>query len=119
VSHKRAYAGSCHCGAVQFTAAVAPGAPLYRCNCSLCARKGALILEVAPADDLTVQQGWEAMSLYQWHTGVAKHYFCATCGIYTFHQRRIDPNSYGVNPGCLEDFQLAAHTIEDVDGANE
>jgi hypothetical protein len=110
--------GSCHCGAVRFTAAIDPAAPAYRCNCSLCRRKGALIVPT-PLDGLTVHQGWEAMSVYQWHTMVAKHYFCATCGIYTFHQRRSDPNSYGVNLGCLEGVTADDFAIEDVDGANE
>ena len=69
--------------------------------------------------DLTVTQGWAQLSVYQFNTKVATHYFCRTCGIYTFHQRRIDPDSVGVNLGCLEDVDLDALTVETADGANE
>ncbi|SFU92939.1 Glutathione-dependent formaldehyde-activating enzyme [Aliiroseovarius crassostreae] len=31
-----------------------------------------------------------------------KHYFCKICGIYTHHQRRFNPNEYGVNVACLD-----------------
>jgi hypothetical protein len=30
------------------------------------------------------------------------HYFCSRCGIYTHHQRRSNPNQYGINAACLE-----------------
>ena len=118
MSETRRVEGSCHCGAVAYTATVDLAEPVYRCNCSLCRRKGALIVPTA-LDGLTVHQGWEAMTVYQWHTRVAKHYFCKTCGIYTFHQRRSDPNSYGLNLGCLDGVSEADFTVEDVDGANE
>jgi len=52
--------------------------------------------------DITVTQGEEALTLYQFHTREAKHYFCSKCGIYTFHQRRSAPDQYGVNVACIE-----------------
>ena len=55
-----------------------------------------------PLDKLTVAKGAENLSLYQFNTNTAKHYFCKTCGIYTHHQRRSNPNEYGVNAGCIE-----------------
>jgi hypothetical protein len=70
-------------------------------------------------DDLEIVKGAEALTLYKWGTGTAKHYFCKTCGIYTHHQRRSNPNEYGVNLGALEgvnprDFD----PISWVDGVN-
>lgn len=112
------YQGSCHCGAVRFTVALDLTQPVYRCNCSLCRRKGAMIA-AAPKAALTVTQGWAQLSVYQFNTKVAKHYFCRTCGIYTFHQRRIDPDSVGVNVGCLEGVDSDGLTVEIADGANE
>src|SRR5690606_42056158 len=41
------------------------------------------------------------LPLYQFNTKVAQHYFCSKCGTYTFHRRRSDPNTYGVNVVCL------------------
>ncbi len=52
--------------------------------------------------DITVTQGEEALTLYQFNTREAKHYFCSKCGIYTFHQRRSVPEQYGVNVACIE-----------------
>ena len=31
-------------------------------------------------------------------------FFCSVCGINTHNLRRSDPNTYGVNVGCLEDI---------------
>jgi hypothetical protein len=56
----------------------------------------------ANVGDLTVTKGADAISLYQFNTGTAKHYFCSKCGIYTHHRRRSNPNQYGVNVACLE-----------------
>lgn len=111
--------GSCHCGAVRFRVVLPEEPEAYRCNCSLCRRKGAAITPV-PISALTLLTGWEAMSVYQFNTRVAKHYFCKTCGVYTFHQRRIDPESYGINIGCLDDLPPETFgPIVEADGANE
>jgi len=72
-----------------------------RCNCSLCRRKGAIVASVALAG-VKILSGAEVLTLYQFHTRTARHYFCAVCGIYTHHQRRSDPSLYGYNVGCLE-----------------
>ncbi len=56
----------------------------------------------AQLSDLEIVQGQEKISEYRFNTGAARHFFCATCGIYTHHQRRSDPNQYGVNLACLE-----------------
>ncbi len=46
--------------------------------------------------------GEDKLTLYQFKTNTAKHYFCSVCGIYTHHQRRSNPNEFGVNVACLE-----------------
>ncbi len=51
---------------------------------------------------LAVLEGAELLSEYRFNTGVARHYFCSRCGIYTHHQRRSNPNEYGVNAACIE-----------------
>jgi len=64
----------------------------------------------ADLDGINITQGAELLTSYQFNTNTAKHYFCSRCGIYTHHQRRSNPNQYGVNVSCLDgvspfDFQ--------------
>lgn len=60
----------------------------------------------APLADLTVTKGEDKLSLYRWNTGVARHYFCSVCGIYTHHQRRKAPDEYGYNIACIEGIEI-------------
>jgi hypothetical protein len=93
--------GACHCKAVKFEVRTAV-APAVRCNCSLCRRKGALMTPVFEAGELKILKGKDALTLYQFNTRAARHYFCKHCGIYPFHQTRKDPQLWRVNIGCLE-----------------
>jgi hypothetical protein len=56
----------------------------------------------APLDGFSILSGADALTLYRFNTGTAKHYFCSKCGIYTHHQRRSNPQEYGVNVACLD-----------------
>lgn len=53
-------------------------------------------------EDFQILAGEDRLTLYQFNTQVAKHYFCSVCGIYTHHQRRSNPKLFGVNAACLE-----------------
>ena len=108
------YSGSCHCGAVAFEVMV-DAEELTSCDCSLCTKKNALMVRV-PETALRFVRGEEALATYQWNTGRAKHHFCRHCGIYTFHRKRIDPTSFGVNAFCLEGFDIAALPTRRADG---
>jgi hypothetical protein len=55
-----------------------------------------------PINRLKIVIGNEKLTLYQWNTRTAKHFFCSVCGIYTHHQRRSNPSEYGFNVACLE-----------------
>jgi hypothetical protein len=108
--------GSCHCGAVAFEVELENGLQgVRRCNCSLCRRKGAIMASV-PIAGLKVVKGADKLTLYQWNTKTAKHYFCKICGIYTHHQRRSNPSEYGFNVACIEGVDPFALT--DVGMAN-
>ena len=54
--------------------------------------------------DLKVIKGQDKIKTYQFHTNVAKHYFCSNCGVYTHHQRRADSNTFGINVGCIDEI---------------
>jgi hypothetical protein len=96
------YKGSCHCGAVKFQIEAAI-TELTMCDCSLCSRRNALMTMV-PEAALTILEGESMLTLYQWNTRRAKHYFCSRCGIYTFHRKRSLPDHFGINVFCLEGF---------------
>lgn len=94
--------GECHCGGVKFTVELSDGLEKpVRCNCSLCGMKGAVMV-FAELGSITVTEGEDLLSTYQFHSNVAKHHFCSRCGIHLFHQRRFNPEQYGVNVAVLE-----------------
>jgi hypothetical protein len=99
---RRDYEGGCHCGAVRFRVTLSQGlGQVLRCNCSMCRMRGAVVA-LAPLAGLEILRGEDALGQYQFNTGVAHHYFCSKCGIYTHHQRRANPEEYGINVACLE-----------------
>ena len=110
------YKGSCHCGAVAFEvegeieAAVA-------CNCSICARKGAL-LWAAPRESLHVTAAEDTMSSYSFNRQAIVHRFCRTCGLHPFAEDagEAEGRSAYINLRCLEDFDLGAIEVIDFDG---
>jgi hypothetical protein len=63
-------------------------------------------------------QGREALTLYQWNTHRAKHYFCRHCGIYVFHNKRAAPDHFGVNVFCLKHFDPADIPVRATEGAS-
>jgi len=92
----------CHCGEVEFTVQLLDGFnTARRCNCSFCRMRGAVTVS-APLSGIEVTKGKEKLTEYRFNTRQAAHYFCSVCGIYTFHQRRSDPDQYGVNVACIE-----------------
>jgi hypothetical protein len=93
---------ACHCGTVRFRVTLPDGfRSARRCTCSFCRMRGAVVVS-ARLSDITFLSGQKNLTLYQFNTGTAKHWFCRTCGIYTHHQRRSDPTQFGVNVACLK-----------------
>ncbi|GAA3955913.1 GFA family protein [Allohahella marinimesophila] len=111
--------GSCHCGLVQFEVNLPDGLKdLSRCNCSICSRRGAIVTSV-PLEDFRITKGEDVLTLYQFNTKVAKHYFCSNCGIYTHHQRRSNPQLFAVNIACLKGVRpFELDDIPTTDGIN-
>jgi hypothetical protein len=96
------YRGSCHCGAIQFEID-AEITSVYKCDCSLCRKKNALMAPVHESK-FKLTAGADKLALYQWNTRVARHHFCTVCGIYPFHRKRTAPDEYAVNVYCLGGF---------------
>lgn len=110
------YQGACHCGAVVFS--VEAGiTELTTCDCSLCVIRNALMAKI-PQAALRILAGESFLTLYQWNTRRAQHYFCSRCGIYTFHRKRSAPDHFGVNVFCLEGFDVRSVPVRATEGAN-
>ena len=111
--------GACHCSSVQFEVILIDGLNMVRrCTCSMCCMRGAVAVS-AKLEDLRILKGEDKLTEYQFNTMTAKHYFCSVCGIYTHHQRRSNPEQYGINVACLEG--LSPFDFEEViviDGIN-
>jgi len=114
---KSVHIANCHCGEVKIEVHLPNGLEnVRRCDCSLCRRRGAIVASV-PLSGIKIVKGKENLRLYQFNTKTAKHYFCATCGIYTHHQRRSNPKEYGFNIACLEGINpLKIDNIPTYDG---
>ena len=99
---KPIHKASCHCGSVELEVSLPNGlVDPHRCDCSMCRRRGAIVSPVL-LDDIKIVKGKDTLSLYQFNTMTAKHYFCSNCGIYTHHQRRSNPKEFSFNIACLE-----------------
>ncbi|MDH4120902.1 MAG: GFA family protein [Deltaproteobacteria bacterium] len=96
----RKYQGGCHCGQVRFgLEARLDRATL--CNCSLCAKKAAVLHRVAP-EAFHLLSGADRLTDYRFATKTARHLFCSTCGIHAFNHPRINPDHVVVNLRCLD-----------------
>jgi len=106
----------CHCGAIEAEIDISENLEkVLRCNCSLCKRKGA-IMSMVKNEAFRIIKGEGKLKLYQFHTKVAKHYFCSICGIYTHHNPRSNPSMTGFNLGCIDEidtFDLKSISIND------
>jgi hypothetical protein len=89
---------ACHCGTVRFRVKLTDGFnTARRCTCSYCRMRGAVAVS-ADIGGITFDAGEEALTVYRFNTGVALHYFCSRCGIYT--HRTLAGSLSGANRRC-------------------
>jgi hypothetical protein len=110
------YRGGCHCGTVSFEVEGELG-EVEQCNCSICARK-AYLHWIVPPENFHLLSGQEALTVYSFNTGAARHYFCPRCGVASFYVPRSDPDKIDVNVRCLADVDLETLKIRSFDGRN-
>ena len=114
------YQGNCHCGAIKFSIESDPIEKGLRCNCSICARKGAMMSPGAfREEELHIQADDNTLGLYQFGAKTAKHFFCKTCGIYPFHETARMPGHYRVNLGCIDELDTVTMPFDVFDGKHE
>lgn len=109
--------GGCHCGAVRFEAQLERSAAAQACNCSMCGKVGFIHL-IVPESRFRIVQGEEALTRYNFNTGIAQHLFCRVCGVKSFYRPRSNPDGWSVNLRCLDDPDSLEARITGFDGRN-
>lgn len=109
---QKKYTGSCHCGAVRFTARIDLYEGIRKCNCTFCV-KTKYWKTFSYADGLVVTQGADNLGDYRsqelsWPEGHIHHYFCKSCGVRGFSKGYLDMQPFNgwfhaVNVNCLDD----------------
>jgi hypothetical protein len=110
------YRGACHCRRVTFELQ-AKLDYVTDCTCSVCRRQGALWTG-ASDETLKILTGEADLTLYQFNTMTAKHYFCRHCGVHPFTRPRLDPRFWVVNVRCIDEVDLSKLPVRTFDGVN-
>ena len=110
------YSGGCHCGRVRYEAE-ADLSRVMSCNCSICRKRGSLIV---PAAKFKLQSGGDALTDYQFNRKVIHHLFCSSCGTASF-ARGTGPDGaemVAINVRCLDGVDLDGLNVVPFDGAS-
>jgi hypothetical protein len=133
---RRAYTGSCHCGAIQYICQITlPSNPdyridiqnpvsrkevssIYKCNCTPCHKMGIFHIRLPNAPDdfvllqphIDSQEADDILGNYKCNTGFLNWYFCKKCGVRCFTER---------GPGDVVDLDLDAWQGKDVEEGEE
>jgi hypothetical protein len=110
------YHGSCHCGRIRFEVE-GELKNAMTCNCSICARKGAVMWFV-PRDNLKLLTPDDAASTYTFNKHIIKHRFCPVCGMHPYGEGSDQQGNRmaAINVRCLEDVDLASIPTQQFDG---
>ncbi len=86
------------------------------CNCSICNKLGGFLHLIVPRSRFGLLQGREDLTTYTFNTGVARHLFCAHCGIKSFYVPRSHPDGINVNARCLDPDTVGRTTVRPFNG---
>ena len=109
--------GGCHCGDVRFEAKLPDHVVAQACNCSICAKTGFVHI-IVPESRFRLIHGGDRLTTYIFNTGVARHLFCAKCGVKSFYRPRSNPDGWSVNANCLDEADGLDIAVEAFDGQN-
>ena len=98
------YQGSCHCKKIHFTVQAPKLLTVWVCNCSICDMKKNYHF-IVNSKNFYLDRGHDNITEYTFNTGVAKHKFCATCGICSFYHPRSNPDGIAITLSCLDSYQ--------------
>jgi hypothetical protein len=105
MSDIKTFSGGCHCGQVRYDV-TASLSSVVECNCSICAKRGALWTFVKP-EHFALRAGSDELVDYQFNKKIIHHLFCAQCGVGSY--------SRGVGPGGQEMIAINVRCLDGVD----
>lgn len=111
------HVGGCHCGKVRFEVLAPEVLEVMDCNCSICTKKQNKHI-IVPEKNFKLLQGGDALTVYTFGTGVAKHTFCKFCGVQSFYSPRSNPDGKGIAVHCLDSGTVKEVRIHTFDGQN-
>ncbi len=107
--------GGCHCGNIAYEFEGEIGEAIA-CNCSLCAKRGGLLMFV-PAAAFTLSTPSETLGTYRFNTHAIAHHFCPKCGMSPFSEvENRGHQMAAINLRCVEGVDPQALTIKFHDG---
>lgn len=109
--------GGCHCGAVRFEVDAPAAIEALECNCSICRATGFLHL-IVPQSRFRLLEGDRSLREYTFGTGLARHLFCAICGVKSFYVPRSNPDGFSVNARCVDAQTVTLLTVRQFDDAD-
>lgn len=117
MSELKTHQGSCHCGAIQFEIDAPANLHGHACNCSICWVSGGDQM-IVPASKFRLLSGADAITNYQFNTGLAQHTFCKHCGVKGFYTPRSNPDGCSINLRCLDATHIESIVVDKFDGQN-
>lgn len=101
---KKTYQGSCHCGAIRFSAGIDLSQGTARCNCSICFKSRAWMAFI-PANEFQLLAGEASLGDYQFGKKSIHHNFCTQCGVRPFARGSDGKGNEfcAVRVNCLDD----------------
>ncbi|CAN5440344.1 GFA family protein [soil metagenome] len=111
---KKAFHGSCHCGAVTFEAKIDLDKGTTRCNCSICT-KSRFWFAIVPPEDFEVKKGEDQLNDYAWippgkSESHLRYRFCRTCGVRIFAEGN-EAKFYAVSIAALDGIEQDADQL--------
>ena len=111
------YKGGCHCGRIVFEVE-GEIEQVFDCNCSLCAKRGALHWFVS-RDVLRLLTPEDDLATYTFNAGKILHRFCPQCGVAPFGEGAAPVTGKlmaAINVRCLDGLDLSALKVLPFDG---